>query len=61
MKNIIKKNDIFEMNMVAIEVKRILNLHPMLKLLVCITAILLFLDIALIWLLGIKRFFYYNI
>ena len=47
MKNIIK-NDIIEMNMVAIEVKRILNLHPMLKLLVCITAILLFLDIVLI-------------
>jgi len=55
MKNIIK-NDIIEMNMVAIEVKRILNLHPMLKLLVCITAILLFLDIVLIWLIGIKRF-----
>lgn len=55
MKNIIK-NDIIEINMVAIEVKRILNLHPMLKLLVCITAILLFLDIALIWLIGIKRF-----
>lgn len=55
MKNIIK-NDIIEMNMVAIEVKRILNLHPILKLLVCITAILLFLDIVLIWLIGIKRF-----
>jgi hypothetical protein len=37
MKNIIK-NDIIEMNMVAI------------------TAILLFLDIVLIWLIGIKRF-----